>query len=138
MLAVQVLYALSVGFVKISITVMLMRIFVTRKVKIAGNLLIVLSSIWILLTILVGLLLCRPIEKNWNPAANGSCGDQYAGFAVVAAIDIFNELCLLVLPIPSLYKLQVRRRYKVALVAVFCTGVVYEPLNPVYLEKKKD
>ncbi|KAI0543190.1 hypothetical protein GGR58DRAFT_451061 [Xylaria digitata] len=122
--AVQVLYALAVGLVKISITVMLMRIFVTRPVRIAGTLILILSVVWIILTILVGLLLCRPIEKNWNPDAKGTCGNQYAGFGAVAGLDILNELALVILPIPSVWALQLSRRYKVALAGVFGAGVV--------------
>ncbi|KAI1503051.1 hypothetical protein F5X99DRAFT_376615 [Biscogniauxia marginata] len=121
---VQVLYALSVGFVKISITVLLMRIFAFRKLRIAGFFLIAFSTLWMILTILVGLLLCRPIERNWNSDAGGTCGNQFVGFGVVAAVDIFNELCLIILPIPSLWKLQIGKRYKVALAAVFSSGIV--------------
>ncbi|KAI1743353.1 hypothetical protein F4680DRAFT_409871 [Xylaria scruposa] len=122
--AIQVLYALAVGLVKVSISVMLMRIFVRRSVRIAGIAILVLSVIWIFLTILVGLLLCRPIEKNWNPAVDGTCGNQYAGFGVVAGVDILNELSLVILPIPSVWRLQLSRRYKVALAGVFGAGVI--------------
>ncbi|KAI0405459.1 hypothetical protein F4802DRAFT_185863 [Xylaria palmicola] len=122
--AVQVLYALAVGLVKISITIMLMRIFVTRSVRMAGIAILTLSIIWIIFTILVGLLLCRPIEKNWNPAAHGTCGNQYAGFGAVAGLDILNELALVILPIPSVWGLQLDRRYKVALAGVFGAGVM--------------
>ncbi|KAI1097856.1 hypothetical protein F4804DRAFT_326346 [Jackrogersella minutella] len=122
--AIQVLYALGVGFVKISITVMLMRIFVTRRVRIAGSFIIFISALWIVLTILVGLLLCKPIQQNWNMNAGGTCGNQYAGFGVVAAVDIFNEICLLILPIPSVLNLHIHNRYKVALAGVFGTGIM--------------
>ncbi|KAI0596110.1 hypothetical protein F4775DRAFT_322166 [Biscogniauxia sp. FL1348] len=122
--AIQVLYALAVGFVKISITVMLMRIFPTRKLRIASYFLIALSTLWMILTILVGLLLCRPIEKNWYPGADGTCGNQFVGFGVVAAVDIVNELCLIILPIPSVLRLHIGKRYKVALAAVFSSGII--------------
>lgn len=76
--------------------------------------------------LLTGLLVCRPIEMNWNPdVPGGSCGNQYVGFGVVAAVDIINELCLMILPIPSLYKLHMSRRYKIALGCVFCTGIMW-------------
>ncbi|KAI1827659.1 hypothetical protein F4861DRAFT_329038 [Xylaria intraflava] len=121
---IQVLYALAVGLVKISITVMLMRIFVTRPVRIAGFAILVVSVLWVILTILVGLLLCMPIEKNWNPSVKGTCGNQDAGFGAVAGLDIFNELSLIILPIPSIFRLQLSRRYKLALAGIFGTGIV--------------
>ncbi|KAH9885950.1 hypothetical protein F4778DRAFT_759801 [Xylariomycetidae sp. FL2044] len=123
--AIEFLYAFSVGFAKISITLMLMRIFINRHVKIAGICIIVLSVAWMLHPILTGLLQCKPIEANWNPATPGAeCGNQYIGFGVVAGVDLINELALLILPIPSLLRIHLNRRYKIALIAVFGTGLI--------------
>ncbi|KAI2465614.1 hypothetical protein F4781DRAFT_408663 [Annulohypoxylon bovei var. microspora] len=121
----EVLYSLSIGLVKISITIMLMRIFITRKVKIAGICILVYSAIWMLHPLFTGLLVCKPIRMNWDPnTPGGSCGNQYIGFGIVAGLDILNELCLLVLPIPSVLKLHLNLRYKVALAGIFCTGIL--------------
>ncbi|KAI0169407.1 hypothetical protein GGR52DRAFT_520278 [Hypoxylon sp. FL1284] len=121
----EIFYSLSIGLVKISIAVMIMRIFVTPTVRIVGICVLVYSVLWIIHPLFTGLLVCKPIAMNWNPETpGGSCGNQYIGFGIVAALDIINELCLLILPIPSLLKLHLNRRYKVSLAAVFCTGVI--------------
>lgn len=124
-LATQILYALAIGFVKISITVMLMRLFIHRNVQIAGKFVIIISISWMIMTCLVPLLLCKPVQKNWDPATAGTCGNSYVAFGIVAGIDIFNELCLIILPMPSLFKLYMHRRYKFALACVFGTGIMY-------------
>lgn len=129
--ATQVLYALAIGFVKISITIMLMRLFIHRKVQIAGIVVIIISSLWMIMTWLVALLLCRPIKKNWEPAIPGTCGNSYVAFGVVAAVDIFNGLCLIILPMPSLWRLHLHQRYKLALAGVFGTGFMYVILTSV-------
>lgn len=123
------MYALAVGLVKISITVLLMRIFVSQRIKLAGGFIIGLSVLWTILTILVGLLLCKPITQNWEPTPDGTCGNQYVGFGIVAAIDIFNEICLIILPIPSVWKLHLPQRYRIALAGVFGTGIMFVPLS---------
>ncbi|KAI0529770.1 hypothetical protein GGR58DRAFT_293798 [Xylaria digitata] len=123
--SIEFLYAFSVGFAKISITLMIMRIFIHRHVRIAGVCIIVLSTGWMLHPLFTGLLLCTPIEANWNPATPGAfCGNQYIGFGVVAGIDITNELALLILPILSLWRIYLNTRYKVALLGVFGTGLI--------------
>ncbi|KAF2963958.1 hypothetical protein GQX73_g9631 [Xylaria multiplex] len=123
--SIEFLYAFSVGFAKISITLMIMRIFIHRHVRIAGICIIVLSTGWMLHPLFTGLLLCTPIEANWNPAIPGAhCDNQYVGFGVVAGIDIINELALLILPIPSLWRVYLNTRYKFALLGVFGTGLV--------------
>ncbi|KAI0159690.1 hypothetical protein GGR57DRAFT_458354 [Xylariaceae sp. FL1272] len=123
--SIEFLYALSVGFVKISVALMIMRIFPARHVRIGGITLIVLSALWMLHPLFTGLLLCTPIEANWNPTTPGAeCGNQYIGYGVVAGIDILNELALLILPIPSLLGIHLNTRYKVALLGVFGTGLI--------------
>ncbi|KAI1268956.1 hypothetical protein F5Y18DRAFT_172693 [Xylariaceae sp. FL1019] len=123
--SIEFLYALSVGFVKISVTLMIMRIFPVQHVRIGGITLIVLSALWMLHPLFTGLLLCTPIEANWNPFTPGAeCGNQYIGYGIVAGIDILNELALLILPIPSLLRVHIKTRYKVALLGVFGTGLI--------------
>lgn len=103
---------------------MFMRIFPSRKFRFACIGAITLSTAWILMTILAGLLVCNPPEKNWNPDAPGYCGNQTAAFVAVGVVDVLNEICLLVLPLPMLFKLHLSQRYRVALSCVFSTGVM--------------
>lgn len=62
-------------------------------------------AMWCLAAVLVPLLQCIPIQTNWDPSA-GSCGNRVAAFVVIAVIDILTDLCILILPIPSILKLQ--------------------------------
>ncbi|KAI1871787.1 hypothetical protein JX265_005773 [Neoarthrinium moseri] len=123
--SVQVLYAISMGLVKISIIWMLMRIFITPTFRLVAIAVMIFSALWIVLTILIGLLICRPIEMNWNPfTPGGSCGDQIAAFASIGIVDILNEVTILALPIPMVWKLRMPMRYKVALACVFGAGIL--------------
>ncbi|KAI0536193.1 hypothetical protein GGR58DRAFT_403915 [Xylaria digitata] len=123
--ALQILYPLAVGFVKISITAIFMRIFPSRKFRLACIVVISLSTAWMLRTILVDLLVCNPPEKNWNSDAPRYCGNQTATFVAVGVMDATNEICLFVLPLPMLFKLHLSRRYRVTLACAFSTGVMY-------------
>lgn len=77
-------------------------------------------------TILVGIVICRPTEMNWNPwTPGGWCGNEMAAFASVGAVDVINELCILILPIPYICKLQMKTRYKLGLGCIFGAGIVY-------------
>lgn len=124
--ALQVLYGLAVGFIKISIVVMLMRIFITPQFRLVAFCVMALSFMWMVMTILAGLLLCHPIKMNWDPQTpGGRCGNQYAAFVTVAAVDVFNEILLLLLPLPMVLNLHIGRRYKIGLACVFCSGILY-------------
>ncbi len=103
--ALQVLYGLAVGFIKISIVVMLMRIFITPQFRLVALCVMALSFMWMVMTILTGLLLCHPIKMNWDPQTpGGRCGNQYAAFVAVAAVDADVPVRLVVLL--SLLRLQ--------------------------------
>jgi hypothetical protein len=100
-----------------------LRIFSSRKQKIAAYCVMVLTGLWFIMTICVALLVCRPVQKNWDIAIPGTCDTSGTGYMSVAVVNIFNELCLLVLPAPMLRQLQISRRYKIGIAAIFSSGL---------------
>ncbi|KAF6790390.1 integral membrane protein [Colletotrichum sojae] len=123
--ATQVVYAISLGSLKISILLMLQRIFFIRPFKIAAWITMGLAGAWTLMTILIGLLICRPIAMQWDPTIpGGECGDQIAGFAAVGVVDLIVDLVIFILPIPMVLKLQVSKAHRLALVSIFGAGVL--------------
>ncbi|ORY58542.1 uncharacterized protein BCR38DRAFT_400322 [Pseudomassariella vexata] len=123
--ACQLLYAASMGLVKISIIRMFMRIFFVRRFQIAGVIVMGFSIAWMILTMLIGILICQPIQMNWDPATpGGRCGDQVAAFSSVGIIDVINEFSMLLLPIPMIWKIHVHRRYKVLIGCMFGAGIL--------------
>lgn len=77
-----------------------------------------------IMTLLIGLLICRPIQKNWDPTADGTCGDQIAGYTAVSIINVIVDVAMCLLPIPVIWGLQVKKPYKMALFGIFGIGVV--------------
>ncbi|KAI1383463.1 uncharacterized protein F4822DRAFT_420702 [Hypoxylon trugodes] len=119
------LYAASLSLIKISIILMFMRIFFTRRFKIASLTVIIFTVIWMLLAVLINLLICHPIDVNWTfPAGERSCGDLRAAFAAEGIIDIVNHIAILMLPLPMIWKLGMEIRYKVVTVCIFCIGLL--------------
>ncbi|KAK8067622.1 hypothetical protein PG996_006734 [Apiospora saccharicola] len=121
----QVLYAVSLCLVKMSIVWMLNRIFATPKFAIAAKVVMTFTLAWTILVILMGLLICHPVQMNWNPyTPGGSCGDQVLGFVSVGIVDIVNELCILILPMPMVWRLRMPLRYRAALFCMFGAGIL--------------
>lgn len=104
---------------------MLHRIFATPKFAIAAKLVMAFTLVWTILVILMGLLICHPVQMNWDPfTPGGSCGDQVTGFMKVGIIDVVNEFCILVLPMPMLWRLRMPLRYRAALFCMFGAGIL--------------
>jgi hypothetical protein len=129
--ASQVLYALSVRCIKVSICWALARIFGTSKAIVLGaRALIWLSAAWALMTILIGMFICRPVRKNWYTTVPGHYGNQNAAFASVTIVKLAIDLAILILPIRPLLRLQLPLSNRLVLLAIFSMGIVYVPTSP--------
>lgn len=120
----QVLYAIILGCVKISISLNFQRIFFTRSFRLAANCVIAFTLLWMLQTIFTGVFICHPVQVNWNPAVRGNCGNQTLAFTFVSVVDMITDLCLLALPIRPLLALRMRTSQKIALGSIFTGGFV--------------
>ncbi|KAK0668448.1 hypothetical protein QBC41DRAFT_121977 [Cercophora samala] len=84
-------------------------------------------------TVVICIFECRPPSTYWNVEAQLSgaalavCMDpaeRQKFFEANGIINIVQDICIYVLPIPMLWRLQVPRRQKVALLFLFCIGFV--------------
>ncbi|KAF3766241.1 hypothetical protein M406DRAFT_290634 [Cryphonectria parasitica EP155] len=120
------LYGLSMCTVKWSMLFMLKRIFAVRyfRVRIVTWIIIGMQAAWLLQTVLIGFLICQPVQKNWDPTAAGSCGNRIAGYTSVSVVNVVVDVLMLVLPLPMVFNLQVKSGYKVGLFSIFGIGIV--------------
>ncbi|KAF5500634.1 Satratoxin biosynthesis SC1 cluster protein 4 [Colletotrichum siamense] len=125
-LATQVLYAVTLGFVKLSITWMLQRIFFGHSTtfRFLAWLAMGLSICWALYTALIGFVICQPVQMAWDPSVLGTCGNHTMAYSAVAIFDIVTDVFIVALPIKFVAQLQVRRAHKIALYGVFCAGFI--------------
>ena len=68
---------------------------------------------------------CVPIEAVWDLAVPGKCHNELNVFYLGAAASIFEDLYILVLPIPCISSLQMGTGKKVILCFVFAIGSLY-------------
>ncbi|KAF5001739.1 hypothetical protein FDECE_10872 [Fusarium decemcellulare] len=123
-LAIQGMYGLSMCTSKWSILWMLKRVFAVRTFWIFTWVIIVVQAAWMIMTLLIGLLICRPIQKNWDPTVEGTCGDQIAGYTAVSIVNVIVDVAMCILPLPMIWGLQVKKPYKMALFGIFSIGIV--------------
>lgn len=67
---------------------------------------------------------CTPIQSFWDRDIKGKCLDVGAiGFAN-SANAILQDLIILIMPMPSLFKLQMKRWRKIAVAFMFAVGAL--------------
>ena len=67
--------------------------------------------------------LCTPRERIWNPLLDtGHCFNVWATFQASGIFNVISDFAILVLPVPSVWKLKISLRRKILTTAIFATG----------------
>ncbi|KAK2589500.1 hypothetical protein QQS21_012821 [Conoideocrella luteorostrata] len=123
LIVIQITYAVCMALLKVSICLLYVRIFPQRWIKICSYGIILLSASWALYTILLGLLICRPIAALWEPKS-GTCGDENAGYSSVSAVELVIDVFIILLPLPVVWRLNMTTVSKIATTSLFCLGLI--------------
>lgn len=121
-LAYPILWNFTVCFSKLSVLFMYISVIPNREMTIACRVIGLFVVLWNLGGVLGALLICRPFAKNWNQELDGTCGDQQKFYLWLGAINIVVESAMLLLPIPFLYRLQLKTYKKVVVISLFSVG----------------
>lgn len=124
--AFVLLYVLSTPLIKISILLFYRRIF--------GMTL----SIWFCMFLSVGyflsgtvafLVCCRPVSYYWTQFTEPSGGkcvyDLYNFYIAYAGVNVITDISILMVPIPIVWKLQMRRTQKFLVCGILLIGGMY-------------
>lgn len=69
--------------------------------------------------------ICVPVQKLWRPEIPGHCVSELGVWLANASSTIFSDIMILLLPIPQVWKLNLRTPEKVGLTVVFGLGFLY-------------
>ncbi|KAI2608961.1 uncharacterized protein GGS25DRAFT_297947 [Hypoxylon fragiforme] len=124
--AIEILYYSIIGCVKASIVFMYDRFAISNGFKhlcVSTN---ILMLVFFLASIGVVVGQCRPLRKAWDITflAPGSCINTTAFFYFTSSFGILLDVWIIVLPIPTLKKLQVSKRDRRVLYGVFGIGLL--------------
>jgi hypothetical protein len=115
------------AFVKISIVVFLKRLLGSvRTFAIISNCLIVFIAVWAVVAVLVNTFQCIPVQYYYDKTLKGHCmKGQVKFFQAMGSIALVEDLVILSLPIPIVWRLQMIFRQKIAVTLVFSLGALY-------------
>ncbi|KAH7153347.1 hypothetical protein EDB81DRAFT_791224 [Dactylonectria macrodidyma] len=126
MIACQMTFGASLGFIKIAVIGMIRRIFRTggRLFVAATWAATALSLGWALYAISLPFTICTPAESASAAGAPQKCVDGFKAYVALAVLDILSEVAIVLLPMKLVYDLQMNRAHKLALLGVFGAGFV--------------
>ncbi|KAL6717590.1 hypothetical protein ACLMJK_005505 [Lecanora helva] len=122
--ACYIIYDISITLPKISALLFYARVFGTQN-KLFNYACWVthgLAVAWLLAISMIGVFLCDPIKKQWEPTTPGHCHPNTLLWITSAVPSVVIDLILLLLPLPMLWKLQMRTSRKTMIMTVFACG----------------
>lgn len=121
------LWALSLTATKLSVLLFYTKVFAVTNINLPAKITIVIVALLGLSGVLCTLLICQPIEFNWNlTLPGGHCGSQSAVFAIFGITNLVTDVVVLLMPIPSLTGLRMPIWKKASLLATFVIGFMYD------------
>ncbi|RFN44924.1 integral membrane protein [Fusarium flagelliforme] len=129
--AAEYLYTFSIVFVKLSILALYWRILGSLKsTRIPIWILSGIVIAWGIAVILVTTFQCWPVSAFWlrfSPSAGEMtfrCPVDVRMFFIAHAIpNIITDICILLVPVPGIWTLQLRTGKKIALLGIFALGL---------------
>ncbi|CRG91427.1 hypothetical protein PISL3812_08475 [Talaromyces islandicus] len=77
-------------------------------------------ALWWVANVLQIFLICRPFKMNWDSTVQGTCGNRPLTYALIGAVNIATDITTLLLPVPTVWSLQMPKRFKIGITAIFC------------------
>jgi hypothetical protein len=102
--------------------------FIARSYRKASLALMVISTIWVLASVLTTVMLCQPISAFWtnhHPQIPdpGECSHPWGiSFLMVHGVGILIDIAILLLPIRTVFTLQMAKKTKYAVAGIFALG----------------
>lgn len=119
------------ALVKVSILLLYHRLFgVNKGFRIALCVAGTLTIMWWIAAFLDSILECIPVQAIWDKSLKDpKCQNVRASALGTGIANMILDILFLIIPIPMIWKLQVTRRVKVSLTAIFLLGALYGSPN---------
>lgn len=124
LLAIQeFLYGAAITFPKVTIATLYLRVLREQWARRITYLVCVIVVLNEMSMIIGSSLICQPFAFKWDKSiAGGHCGDIMALYRYVSIPNIITDVAILILPFPTLYKLQISTPKKAGIFLTFLTG----------------
>lgn len=127
-----IVFVLAMTPLKLSILWFYHRIFPIRKFTISCIAIAAVTIAWLIAYLVSQFLLCRPYQYFWDKSIpGGTCINiRHVAYFITSPPDILTNIAILILPIPSLWGLQMQRRRKLAISGIFLLASLWVVPSP--------
>ncbi|KAI9787287.1 MAG: hypothetical protein M1816_007701 [Peltula sp. TS41687] len=118
-----ILYAACLGMIKLSVLTLYLR-FSGKALRIASLIMLGVVIAQTVANVLVSIFMCTPVQVFWSPtlARKASCIDFPRFWLASAGTNILTDFLVYLLPMPTLWRLQISFRQKMGLICILGLG----------------
>lgn len=117
---VNIMYITALTLVKMSVLMFYVRVFkVVRIYQVALWVTGVIVLAWGIAILLITILACFPIRKNWDQSVPGYCIERHSTLLIP---NVLTDFILLILPMPMLWPIKLSFGRKIGLCGLFAAG----------------
>ncbi|MCJ1326857.1 hypothetical protein MMC10_003523 [Thelotrema lepadinum] len=122
--AMQLLPTIALGFTKVSVLFFYRRIFVGVTFNKVTVVLMAVSVIWAVSFVLATVFQCVPVYQLWTSFrfAWTHCIDTVSMYYAVSVTGFVTDIIILTVPLPMVFRLQMRPKQKCAVAGIFLLG----------------
>ena len=120
--ASDIFYFPAMGMVKISTLLLFGRIFPIQKFHRILHAVGLFISVYSIISVIIMISQCRPLKGAWDPTFKLDCMPLSNFLIFMGSMNVLTDFLLLCLPLPQLWKLQMRRGTKMQVIGIFSIG----------------
>ncbi|CAZ85477.1 unnamed protein product [Tuber melanosporum] len=121
----QLQYLVTLFFIKASILSFYRRLSRERTYQISIWIVSGIVVVFTLAMLFVNVFECpKNPSKAWSPGFPAGCNDLVVVYYIMASFNILSDIVILILPLPTLVRLQTNRRKRAALILIFSCGSI--------------
>lgn len=122
----QLFWNTTLPAIKLSILLFYRRLFPTPWMRLACNIVGGFLMLWYLAFQITAIVQCIPTRYYWDKKGEkGNCIKLVPFYIALAASNVATDVLILTLPIPLVWKLQVKTSKKIGLTITFLLGILW-------------
>ncbi|KAL4940970.1 hypothetical protein BDV06DRAFT_223572 [Aspergillus oleicola] len=123
----QILYVASSALTKVSMLLLFLRVFPSKRFQLIVKFVLVFVILWGVALFVANVFLCIPVSyawTYWDREHEGHCMAQSGPFLAHSVVNVVLDVAIMVMPLPTLIKLQMGWARKGGVCAMFAVWIV--------------
>lgn len=122
-------YAVSLAAIKTSILLQFLRFLVGAKITRFCWFMVGVCICYGIASVFATIFFCVPVSGFWNPKPTDKCISKQGLWLTHSGINIVTDVIIFLTPVQTVLKLNMNMRQKIAVIGVFCVGIVSVPIS---------